>query len=294
MAEATASSTIYRGGGGGGGNSRGRRGSGWGGGGGGGRGGGRAGGGRGGGWGRGTSRGGRGRGTSRGGRGGGGASGRRRGPDDSQTTWRGGNQRAMDEHDDVFDHSRLLSRSGVKKSFYVKKNKNMYRVEQVQFADAADAAYADRAMQQELAEREDYAKLKAREIVDWEDLDADSDRDDDEDQDDPILPAEIDAPDERRRQIEGYKAELFFNWMKTLRVDNSLGKGELGRFRRSSKAVSEESDQAPAPRVDAPDEKTVPEYSPSKRRNNLYAESVKMNYMIGVDSLRLSDAIAAF
>ncbi|KAI1166192.1 hypothetical protein F5B18DRAFT_607645 [Nemania serpens] len=50
--------------------------------------------------------------------------------------------------------------------------------------------------------------------------------------------AEMDSADERRRQLEGYKAEFSQNWRETERAEACLGSGTLAEFEAAAERLS--------------------------------------------------------
>ncbi|TGJ83582.1 hypothetical protein E0Z10_g5175 [Xylaria hypoxylon] len=247
------------------------------------------GGGRGGGQGRGRGGGqGRGRGGARGGgaRGGGGNRGGGRGG------YRGrGNETSLGDSDDS-DHDgyrgKALHSSRVAKKFYVRQRNRLFRVEQIGgFDNANQAAYVKRALQQEYQDREGHTRI----IQEWQDL-AESDASDDEDEDGDIDmfeagfldSTEIDSPDERRRQVDGYMSELFFSRLEAQEAYKLLGQGVLADFNPPLQSLSESESESGVAR----DTKS-PEFPLNAERYEPFDKALRMNQMLGLEGLGVLD-----
>ncbi|KAI0514899.1 hypothetical protein F5B22DRAFT_608822 [Xylaria bambusicola] len=174
---------------------------------------------------------------------------------------------------------KALHQSRVHKTGYVRKGDNVFRVQRIgDFRDANAAAFVKRAIQQEANMREDYARA----IQSWEDIDIDYPRDSfhDEDDDDPYEadPMEIDSPDERRRQIDGFKAELAIHMLDVYKAELVLGQGVLANFDPHLEPLSS-NDRSPTIEESA----RMPEFSINRGRDKPVAESLRMNRLLGLE-----------
>ncbi|KAI0554059.1 hypothetical protein F4679DRAFT_529342 [Xylaria curta] len=137
-------------------------------------------------------------------------------------------------------------------------------------------------MQQEIEQR-DNDKLAT--IRDWQDL---GDITDDDDLfDDPsapktkdLDPMEIDSPDERKGQLEGFKSELSFHWRQAERAEALLGRGKLAGFTTGVQPLSQELsiDQSHGGL-----KMQLPEYTPNETREKPHSAEVHMNHMLGLE-----------
>lgn len=181
----------------------------------------------------------------------------------------------------------------------MKKGAGLFRVEHIDgFHNASDAAYVNRALQQELEERED-----ENVTVNWNDLDLEelAKSDYEEEDDDGKTyglggpdPMEIDSPDERRRQLEGYKAELSQNWRDAERAEALLGSGTLAEFDAALEPLTSVNSSSRKIALIS----RIPEFTPNERRDKPHARHVRMNHLLGLDGDELifptSPAIAAY
>ncbi|KAI0483578.1 hypothetical protein F4859DRAFT_528942 [Xylaria cf. heliscus] len=185
----------------------------------------------------------------------------------------------------------------------VRKGKNLFHVEHIgDFSNSNDAAYVNRAMQQEIEERD---KLSSATIQDWEDMGYMSpvDQDDFDDDDggeaklDLFDAMQIDSTDERRRQIDGFKAELNYNWREAVRAETLIGRGELAEFDPEILPLSEEpgvdQDQSQTGLVTR--QKRFPEFTPNRQRDKPHSAQVRMNHILGLEASEMVfDAIDAY
>ncbi|KAI0438960.1 hypothetical protein F4803DRAFT_569025 [Xylaria telfairii] len=190
--------------------------------------------------------------------------------------------------------SRALRRSRVKKRFYARWGQDLFRIERISgFHDKNDAAFVKRALQQELEQRDKFSEA-ATAVRDWDGMgDAWSDDEFDDDDDDtyksdksdvPALPIEIDSVDERRRQLDGFKAELEHNWSQAERAAVLIGHGELADFDAEILPMSEEPgiDLGKGGRLRTR-QKRFPEFSPNAERDQPHAKQVRMNHILSLD-----------
>ncbi len=136
----------------------------------------------------------------------------------------------------------------------MRKGDDVFRVQRISnFHNKKAAAYVKRAIQQEAEEREDYVEA----IQKWEDLGgddlvmsgdddygADADKDAASDLEDAD-PMEIDSPDERRRQIDGFRAEIANHALDLNRAESVLGRGVLANFDPALEPLSPVAGSAP-------------------------------------------------
>ncbi|KAI1737494.1 hypothetical protein F4680DRAFT_468234 [Xylaria scruposa] len=165
-----------------------------------------------------------------------------------------------------------------------RKGKDLFCVEHIaEFNNQNDAAFIHRAMQQEIEQRDNE---KSATIHDWQDL-GDITDDDDLFDDDPsapkakdLDPMEIDSPDERKGQLEGFKSELSFHWMQAEKAEALLGRGKLAAFTAGVQPLSQE------PSIDQSHDEPkmqLPEFTPNETRDKPHSEEVHMNRMLGLE-----------
>ncbi|KAI0459149.1 hypothetical protein F5B21DRAFT_457379 [Xylaria acuta] len=127
-------------------------------------------------------------------------------------------------------------------------------------------------MQQQIEETD---KVASTTIRDWEDLGYMSD---DEGLDARGIPdaAGIDSTSERRRQLDGFKAELDFSWREAERAAALVGRGELSEFSHEIPSFS----QGPSRPDQSP---SIPEFTPNEQRDKPHAAQVQMNHILGLE-----------
>ncbi|KAI0863931.1 hypothetical protein F4860DRAFT_511306 [Xylaria cubensis] len=166
-----------------------------------------------------------------------------------------------------------------------RKGKDLFCVEHVaDFNDKNDAAYVNRAMQQEIEERDN---IKSAPIHDWQDLGYDDwplDLDLDVSETKDLDPMEIDSPDERKGQLEGFKSELSFQWRQAEKAEGLLGRGELAKFTPAVQPLPQEpsTDQS----RDGP-KSQLPEFTSNNTRNKPHVAAVRMNHLLGLEGAHL-------
>ncbi|KAI0200916.1 hypothetical protein F4808DRAFT_144412 [Astrocystis sublimbata] len=184
----------------------------------------------------------------------------------------------METSPDFGDRSRALRGSRGKKKFYARKGKNLYRVEHIaDFQNANDATFVKKAMQQEIQHREDYAAFREAAIRDWDDGWL-SDVDDGEDED-KFFPDDmrIDDASDRRRQLEGFQSELYFNWQRAEKAADLVGCGELAGFDAGILPMS----QKFGPELEQ--STRIPEFAGNSLRNKPHAQQVEMNHILALE-----------
>ncbi|KAH8162031.1 hypothetical protein CIB48_g6216 [Xylaria polymorpha] len=146
-------------------------------------------------------------------------------------------------------------------------------------------------MLQEIEERDGFASAAA--VRDWKDLGYmwlddefgydQFDNDDTPMSDDPTTTMEIDSTDERRRQLDGFKAELSYNWTQAERAAALIGHGELADFDAEILPLPEE----PGLDLGQGDPKSrhrrFPEFSPNAKRDKPHAKQLRMNHILSLD-----------
>ncbi|KAI0968244.1 hypothetical protein F4678DRAFT_443740 [Xylaria arbuscula] len=176
-----------------------------------------------------------------------------------------------DEDDDDDDdggelRGRALRQGQVKKQITVVKGNEVFQVERIGDFDNADTtAFIKRAIHEEAEDREDQIVA----IQEWEELGgADllpetDDGDDGGEVADPPDPMAIDSPTERRRQIDGFRAELEHLVRGVRRADLVLGSGPQARF--------------------ASGLRRSPEFALNNERRRAYKRLTRMSHLIGLD-----------
>ncbi|KAI1310593.1 hypothetical protein F5Y03DRAFT_403002 [Xylaria venustula] len=170
--------------------------------------------------------------------------------------------------DDDKLRGRALHRVRMKKKITVLKDGDVFRVERIgAFENADTTAFIRKAIHEEAEDREDEVAA----IEEWDDLDGDrlfpaSDADGDEEHGavtDRPDPTAFDSPPERRRQIDGFKAELGHHLRGVRRADAILGFGAQANFTTGT------------PRS--------PECALNNKRRRAYKQLTRMSRMIGLD-----------
>jgi hypothetical protein len=137
-------------------------------------------------------------------------------------------------------------------------------------------------LQQEHEEREDEEEDEVASIGGWDDLDhyLELERDIHDEEtpvEEPPDPDAIDSPDERRRQIEGFKAEISFQWDEASKAERLLGRAALANFEAAlaplSVALASGANARPK----------YPEFTTTAARDNPHARRVQMNHMLGLE-----------
>ncbi|KAI1429847.1 hypothetical protein F5Y12DRAFT_709850 [Xylaria sp. FL1777] len=170
------------------------------------------------------------------------------------------------------------------------KDNSIFHVKRIgDFSDPNTAAFVKRAIQQAADEREDYIKN----IQTWEELGGDditmsNDYYDigvvDDDDDDAAAdiggpdPMEIDTPEERRRQIDGFRAEIANHTLGLDMADSVLGRGALAGFDPMLEPLTSDLDP-----LSIEDSAKFPEFTPNKERDKSYTALVQMNQFLGLD-----------
>ncbi|KAI0097247.1 hypothetical protein GGR51DRAFT_578431 [Nemania sp. FL0031] len=182
------------------------------------------------------------------------------------------------------DSLSTLRQARVMKKVYVKNGKQLYRVEHIgAFNDARGAAFVKRALQQEEEDREDYVKT----VENWDDvmggLYDERSLDEEDYNDDNVLaadPMEIDSPEERRRQLEGFKAEMVTSWLSASQAEAVVGSGALADFDVNLQPLSTQRPRDTRPLM-------VPEFTPNRRRDRAYMQNVAMNHVLSLDGAEI-------
>ncbi|KAK5626375.1 hypothetical protein RRF57_002090 [Xylaria bambusicola] len=184
------------------------------------------------------------------------------------------------DQDEGSYRGKAIHQCRVHKTAYVRKGDDVFRIQRIgDFRDENAAAFVKRAIQQEANMREDYIKA----IQNWEDIDVhqrsdpfhDDDDDDDRHEADPM---EIDSPDERRRQIDGFKAEIAIHSLEIHKAELVLGRGVLANFDAGLEPLSSDS-KSPTLEESA----RIPEFSINRERDKPVAQSLRMNHLLGLE-----------
>ncbi|KAI1758147.1 hypothetical protein F4782DRAFT_476776 [Xylaria castorea] len=149
-------------------------------------------------------------------------------------------------------------------------------------------------MQQEIEERD---KSNSATIQDWEDLGYISDDDGFGNYDGSATKTpdatpdamEIDSTKDRRQQLEGFKAELSFNWRQAERAETLVGRGELSEFSSEIQPLAQELGLNPGQSYEGPRTRQIklPEFTPNEKRDKPHAAQVRMNHMLGLEGTDL-------
>ncbi|KAJ8120074.1 hypothetical protein O1611_g10458 [Lasiodiplodia mahajangana] len=92
-------------------------------------------------------------------------------------------------------------------------------------------------------------------------------------------PMEIDSPEERRRQLQGCKAEATLNLIKIERAEEMLGSRGLADFDGSLQPISATGLGMPESTPKAP------EFTPNQARDKSYTQVVEMNHTVSMDGM---------